>query len=101
MIDKKAIQDPFLDRRVKLLPCQKEMIIVCRENGMSLRALAKRFNVSTRLIQFTLHPERKERDMEVRKARGGSSIYYHKDYHRLKMREYRAHKAELNKFDGF
>lgn len=53
------ISDPFLDRRVKLLPCQRKMVIWWRENkGLSQRSLANLFGVSRRLITFILDPDR-------------------------------------------
>lgn len=74
--DRLAIKDPFLDKRVKLIPCQKEMVIFHYKNGMSINKIAKLFNVSKRLIQFEIFPERKAIDLQNRLDRGGSMIYY-------------------------
>ena len=99
--DTKSISDPFLDRRTKLLPCQKEMVKYWYDQGESVRAITRMFQVSRRLIQFVLFPERKTKDLENRRDRGGSKAYYHKEYHAQKTREHRNHKKNLDKFDGF
>lgn len=74
--DKIKIGCPFLDRRTKLLPCQKEMIKYYHQQGVSQRKLAKMFSVSKRLINFIIFPERKVKDLDNRRARGGSMQYY-------------------------
>jgi transposase len=74
--DKMKLDSPFLDRRVKLLPCQKEMIIYWTNHGLSQRKLAKMFNVSRRLITFIQDPKKKERDLQNRAERGGWKQYY-------------------------
>jgi hypothetical protein len=74
--EKIKIDCPFLDRRCKLLPCQKEMIHFRYSNGESINVLSRKFNVNKRLIQFELFPERKVKNLKDREIRGGSSIYY-------------------------
>lgn len=74
--EKLKLGSPFLDKRVKLLPCQKEMIIYWTKQGISQRKLAAMFKVSRRLITFIQDPKKKEKDLENRAARGGSMIYY-------------------------
>jgi len=74
--DKMKLNSPFLDRRTKLLPCQKEMVVYWTEKGLSQRKLAKMFNVSRRLITFIQDPKKKEKDLQNRAERGGSKIYY-------------------------
>lgn len=71
-----AIDCPFLDRRIKLLPCQKERMLSLYNLGYSQRKLAAIFNVSRRLVQFTTCPEKKVKDLENRRDRGGSMAYY-------------------------
>ena len=93
--EKTPIADKFLDRRVKMLPCQKEMAISMYSRGASIRAIAKMYRVDKRLIQFLLFPERKEKNLQDRKVRGGSKIYYKKDYHNAKIREHRRYKHEI------
>lgn len=100
--DKIAIKDPFLDRRTKMLPCQKEMAIWHWQNGMSITAVAKLFKVNKRLIQFLLFPERKEKNLQDREIRGGTMAYYDKDKHREAMKEHRHYKYDyLGKYQNF
>jgi len=83
----------FFDRRVKLLPCQKELINQLYSTGVwSQRALAKRFRVSRRLISFVLFPERLQENIDSRNARGGSKIYYDRDDHNKATDAYRKFK---------
>jgi transposase len=74
--EKLKLESPFLDKRVKLLPCQKEMVIYWTNQGLSQRKIASMFKVSRRLITFIQDPKKKEKDLENRAARGGSVIYY-------------------------
>jgi transposase len=74
--EKLKLDSPFLDKRVKLLPCQREMVLFWTKRGLSQRKLAKMFGVSRRLITFIQDPKKKEKDLANRKARGGSKIYY-------------------------
>jgi transposase len=74
--DKIKLDSPFLDRRVKLLPCQKEMVLHWTTQGLSQRKIANMFGVSRRLIQFIQDPKKKEKDLQNRQDRGGSKIYY-------------------------
>ena len=67
---------PFLDKRSKLLPCQKEMVVYYHQRGYSQRKLAAMFNVSRRLITFIIDPDKLKKNKEVRRDRGGSKIYY-------------------------
>lgn len=90
--DKEKLDSPFLSRRVKLLPCQKEMIKYWHNLGSSIHRLAKMFKVSKRTIQFILFPERLELNKLHRKHRGGSKVYYEKEYHKEKMKDYRRYK---------
>lgn len=92
--DKIAIDDPFLDRRVKMLPCQKEMAITLYNRGASINGIARMYKVNKRLIQFLLFPERKELNLQHRRDRGGTKIYYNKEYHAAKMREHRRYKNQ-------
>lgn len=59
----------------------------------SMYALAREFNVSKRLIQFTVHPERHAASLAARKARGGyvNERTKHAEY----MRKHRARKYKL------
>lgn len=74
--EKLALKSPFLDRRCKLLPCQKEMMIWWWTEGMSQRKLANMFGVSKRLVQFTCMPHKHAKNLEQREERGGWRQYY-------------------------
>ena len=89
--------DPFLDKRCKLLPCQKEMILQYRNEGWSQRQLASRFNVSRRLIQFILDPEKLKANLQQRFESGGSKQYYKKEEHTVAIRETRRRKQAILK----
>lgn len=67
---------PFFDKRSKLLPCQKEMIVYYSKRGYSQRKLAAMFNVSRRLITFIIDPQKLKKNYEARLELGGSKIYY-------------------------
>lgn len=96
--DNKKLGSPFLKRSVKLLPCQKEMILFWyNEKGLSIHKLAKMFKVDRRLIQFILFPERLEANKQKRLERGGTKQYYKKEYHTEKIREHRRYKYSVLK----
>lgn len=89
------IDDPFLKRSCKLLPCQKEMVISLHNSGASIHSLSKLFKVDRRLIQFIIYPERHKKSLELRKERGGSKIYYIKEKHTKAIREHRNYKKDI------
>ena len=95
--EKTAINDPFLDRRTKLLPCQREMVHYWYGIGTSINGIARIFKVNKRLIQFELFPERHKKNLQHRRDRGGSVIYYDKEYHNEHMNDHRAYKYKLLK----
>lgn len=82
------------DRRVKLTHEQREEI---RNNdlGLSINALARKYGVSKRLIQFIRFPERHEKNLENRKNRGGSKIYYDTEKHKETMKDHRRYKQSI------
>ena len=96
--EKIKFNNPFLDRRCKLLPCQKERMKLLWEQGTSQRALAKMFNVSRRLVQFTCMPEKLEECKQRREERGGWRQYYKggEEWEET-MREHRNYKYNLLK----
>lgn len=96
--EKLKLDSPFLDKRVKLLPCQREMVLYWTQQGLSQRKIAAMFKVSRRLITFIQDPKKKEKDLENRAARGGSKIYYKggKDWNET-MKRHRTRKYELLK----
>lgn len=93
--DEVKIGDPFLKRSSKLLPCQKEMVIYWSDRGLSSRKLASMFNVSRRLVQFIIDPNKHKENLERRRENGGSSLYYNKEYHAQKTKEHRIYKKQL------
>ena len=70
-MDKIPLADKHLDRRVKLLDCQREMVKYWHNLGTSIHGLSRMFHVNKRLIQFILFPERQKRNVELRRERGG------------------------------
>lgn len=96
--DTKKIDCPFFDRRTKLLPCQRERMVHLHSLGYSQRKLASIFNVSRRLVQFVTCPEKKVKDLQNRRDRGGSTIYYKggKEWAST-MKEHRKYKYKLLK----
>ena len=95
--EKFVLPSKMMDKRVKLLPCQKEMISYWTERGLSQRQLAKMFNVSRRLITFIQDPSKQERNLQRRKESGGSKQYYDKEKHRKYMQDHRKSKNERMK----
>jgi len=96
IVDKLYLKDKALKKSAKLLDCQVERIIAIHaEESKSISGLARMFNVSKRTIQFILFPERKARNIELRKARGGSKIYYDKEKHTEATRKHRQYKKIL------
>jgi predicted DNA-binding protein YlxM (UPF0122 family) len=90
-----ALNDPFFKKSVKLLPCQKEMVKHWYDKGISITKIAKDFKVSKRLIQFILFPERHTKNLQDRKERGGTMIYYDKEKHTKAIREHREYKKQV------
>lgn len=84
-----------LDRRVRLLPQQKEEAKKMYQDGISIRGITRHFKVSRRLIQFILFPERKQKNLDDRKKRGGWKQYYRKNEWAKTMKEFRRHKYNL------
>lgn len=90
-----TIDNKFLDRRIKLLDCQKESAIRLYSEGMSINAIARMFKVNKRAIQFILFPERLKKNIADRKARGGSKQYYNKEKNTATIKEHRDYKKSL------
>jgi hypothetical protein len=97
-IDKLKLDCPFFDRRSKLLPCQRERLILLYNQGYSQRKLAAIFNISRRLVQFVTCPEKKAKDLQNRRDRGGSKIYYKggEEWNAI-VRDHRKHKYQILK----
>lgn len=92
-----SIDCPFMDRRTKLLPCQKEMVLHYHKLGHSQRTIARMFNVSRRLIIFIIYPERLEKNYKARLDRGGSKQYYEKSKNNEYQKIHRRYKHKLLK----
>lgn len=96
--DKIAINNPKLDKRVKLTDQQKENIKEEYETGLtSQRKLAEKYGVSRRLIQFILDPEKAARAKQQFSERQKDGRYYDKDKHKDYVKEHRRRKNELYK----
>ena len=96
--DKLSIESPFLDKRCKLLPCQKERIVYLRETeNLSQRKLAEIFKVSRRTIQFIIDPSKHYENLKRREERGGTKIYYNKEKNNIAQKEHRIRKYNLLK----
>ncbi len=94
--DKAAINNPKYDKRVKLTDEAKERIREEYATGnISMRGLAKKYNVSRRLIDFIINPERQERARQQFLERQREGRYYDKEKHNEYMRRHRDHKKEL------
>lgn len=94
--EKAKVEGTVHDRRVKLTEQDREAIREEYATGMtSQRKLAAKYKVSRRLITFVLDPKKKERDLELRALRGGSSHYYDKEKHREYIKDYRRNKQDL------
>lgn len=93
--DHKRIEDRFLKKSAKLIPCQKEMVLYWYKQEMSINGIARLFKVSKRTVQFILFPDRAEKNIELRQKRGGSKIYYEKEKHKMAMKKHRGGKREI------
>jgi len=63
--------------------------------GMKIRELARHYGVDKRLIQFILFPERKEKNLADRAARGGSKKYYNRIKNNSAVRACRRHRYKI------
>ena len=95
--EKKVLANSELDKRRKLTDGDKEEIRNEYKTGLiSINGLASKYGVSKRTIQFTLFPERLERNKELYKERRKDGRYYDKDKHREYMKGHRRRKKELD-----
>lgn len=95
--EKTPINNPKLDKRVKLTDENKKNIIEEYQTGtISIRALARKYGVDRRLIDFTIFPEKKEKARQQYKERRKDGRYYDKDKHKEYIKKHRHHKKELN-----
>lgn len=95
-VDKMSINNPKLDKRVKLTEEDKKNIIKEYESGtISITSLGKKYGVSKRLIQFILFPERKEKAKKLFAERQKEGRYYDHKKHAEQMKKHRDYKKEL------
>jgi hypothetical protein len=96
--DTLKINNIKLDRRVKLSPEQKEEIISLYKTGdYTIRGLTRIYEVSRRLIQFILFPDRLKKNVDNYHERGGWEAYYNKNKHAEYMKTHRKYKYKLYK----
>ncbi len=90
------IKNTKYDRRIKLKPEDKKKIKILYKTGeWSTRKLARKYNVSKRLIQFVLDPAKLEACKARRAERGGSKQYYDKEKWRVTQADHRNYKQKL------
>jgi len=94
--EKIKIEGSKYDRRAKLTPEDKKEIYA-NALGLSQRALASKWGVSRRTIQFILDPSKLKENLKRRKERGGSKQYYNKEEWAETMKEHRRYKEKLSK----
>lgn len=97
IIDKIAIDCEILDRRTKILSCQRLLILDLHTEGMGIRAIARRYKVDKRIIQFILFPDRKKKNLKDRELRGGTKYYYDKEKHKESTKDHRYYKHSILK----
>jgi hypothetical protein len=95
--EKIALESRALKRSAKLLECQKEMVLNCRDRGFSFNRIAKIFHCSKRLIQFICDPQKQKENYKRRQEKGGSTIYYDKEKHTIAIKNLRNYKQKLFK----
>jgi hypothetical protein len=96
IFDDIPINNPKYDKRVKLTDEDRENIVTDYASGLfSQRDLAKKYDVSRRLIQFTLDPEKAAVAKKQQHERQKDGRYYSKEKQREYMKKHRDHKKEL------
>lgn len=97
--EKINISNTPYDRRRKLTEDQKEYIRWLREEEqLSQRALAAKFGVSRRTIQFIIDPEKLKRNRDSSKERRRAGLYKPtKEEWANTIREHRHYKQQLYK----
>jgi len=84
-----------LNKNVKIAKEDHEKIREDYKILKSQRKTAKKWNVSRRLIQFILDPEKHKEQKEKFKERQKTGIYYTKEKQKEYIKKYRHHKQEL------
>jgi len=94
---KAKIEKTEFDRRIKLTEEDKNTIRKLHKEGVAIRQITRMYKVSRRLIQFTVFPERLERNKENFQARGGWKACYNHKRHVEAMRNTGRYKHKLFK----
>jgi len=81
------------DRRCKLTEQQRDEIRQLHKEGVSSHALARRFDVSRRLVQFIVDPAKAAANTARR--RENADRYYSKEKHRAYTKRHRQWKRKL------
>ena len=84
------------DKRIKLTPQHRQEIRDNAEN-LSHNALAAKYGVSKRLVQFIRSPDKYRENLLRRKEKGGTMQYYSKEKQREYIAIHRQHKRNLMK----
>lgn len=83
-----------LDRRIKLQDEQKEEVKEMFKIWVSINNIAQNFEVSRRLIQYIIYPERLEHAKELYAIRRLDGRYYDKDKQRESIKSTRHHRQK-------
>ena len=83
------------DRRIRFTEEKKAKASLLYSQGVSLRGIARELGINRRAIQFFLFPDRLKRNIELRKERGGSKIYYDREKNTKAIKNLRHYKQEL------
>ena len=82
------------DKRIKLTDEQRQDIRELKGH-MSQRKIAALFGVSRRLVTFIHDPDKLTENLLRRAERGGTMIYYDKEYHRKAILKHRLYKIKV------
>ena len=94
--DSVPINNPSLDRRVKLTDEQREQIRNEYNAGdTSYQKLADEYGVSKRLVMFIVNPDKEIIAREQFKQRQKDGRYYNKEEHTKQVKEHRDYKKKL------
>lgn len=100
-IERVKIPTKMLDRRVKLLDCQRERIGQMYDNGISIKILARMFGVSRRLISFIAIPGEKAKARKLYVERSKDGRYKDPQKNRRSREDTRMYKETLFKDFGY
>ena len=84
------------DGRIKILPSQHPEVRAKYKSLKSLRATARHYKVSHKLIFLIVHPERYAEYLRKRREEQAHHRYYDKTTHTQAMNKYRAKKKKHN-----